>query len=91
MRADKSVGIVQGVQQFEKPLLRLKDIMAEMQQKLRPRQGVAKVVHRAAWPLWEEKEVQKGLDAIERFKALFSMWLAIGLWWVPQFVLMIVN
>ncbi|KAJ7895436.1 hypothetical protein B0H13DRAFT_2665097 [Mycena leptocephala] len=80
MRADKSVGIVQGVQQFEKPLLRLKDIMAEIQEKLRPRQGVAKVVSRAAWPLWEEKEVQKGVDAIERFKALFSMWLAIGLW-----------
>jgi hypothetical protein len=80
LRVDTSVGMVNGVQQFEKPLVRLREVIAGMQQKLGPKDGAAKVFARVAWPLWGEKEVEKGLNTMERFKTLFSMWLAIGLW-----------
>ncbi|KAJ6624798.1 hypothetical protein B0H10DRAFT_1943078, partial [Mycena sp. CBHHK59/15] len=75
MRADKSVGIVNGMQQFEKPLVQLEEIVSEMQKKLGPKIVSRKFLDRVKWPLWGEKEVQKGLNALERFKTSLSMWL----------------
>ncbi|KAJ7099058.1 ankyrin repeat-containing domain protein [Mycena crocata] len=75
LRTDTSLGVENGVQQFETPLIRLVVIMSEMHKKLGPKHRVAKVLDRLVWPLWGEKEVKKGLDAIERFKTLFGMWL----------------
>jgi hypothetical protein len=91
IRADKSIGIVNGVQQFEKPLVRLEEIMSEMRKKLGPKDGLAKFLDRVKWPLWGEKEVQKGLNAVERFKTSLSMWLVIGLWWAPRLLSMIID
>ncbi|KAJ7681640.1 ankyrin repeat-containing domain protein [Mycena rosella] len=42
--------------------------------------GFSKVSSRVAWPFWGKKDVQEGLQTIERFKTLLGAWLGIDIW-----------
>ncbi|KAJ6586047.1 ankyrin repeat-containing domain protein [Mycena capillaripes] len=80
LRVNKSLGMVNGVQQFEEPLVRLKKILERLTKELDTKSGVTKYAKRLIWPLWRKKDIQDGLNAIERFKTLLGTWLAIGIW-----------
>ncbi|KAJ7124127.1 hypothetical protein C8R43DRAFT_958811 [Mycena crocata] len=46
--------------------------------------GFAKACQRLTWPLWGKKEIQEGLNTIERFKTLLGTWLTIDIWDVSR-------
>ncbi|KAJ7717352.1 hypothetical protein B0H16DRAFT_1476163 [Mycena metata] len=66
----KVFGILNGVQQFEEPLERLKEKMGQLTKKLGTKGTVAKAYDRLIWPLWGKRDLQEGLNTIERFKTL---------------------
>ncbi|KAJ7705058.1 hypothetical protein B0H16DRAFT_1482453 [Mycena metata] len=80
IKASKSVGVVNGIQQFEEPLVRLNAILNRLTKKLDKGGGTANTYSRLAWPLWGKNELQEGLNTIERFKSLLGTWLAIDIW-----------
>ncbi|KAJ6537649.1 ankyrin repeat-containing domain protein [Mycena capillaripes] len=72
-----------GIQQFERPLVRLREMAEQLTKKLDSGRG-AKIYDRLTWPLWAKKEIHEGLTAIERFKTLFIAWLEMDIWDATQ-------
>ncbi|KAJ7932172.1 hypothetical protein B0H13DRAFT_1857303 [Mycena leptocephala] len=71
------------IQQFKEPLVRLEDMMKRLTKEL-PADLKAKAHKRWAWPLSGKKDIQEGMNTIERFKTLLGIWLAIDIWDVAQ-------
>ncbi|KAJ7147916.1 ankyrin repeat-containing domain protein [Mycena crocata] len=69
-----------GMQEFVDPLVRLREILERLARKL----DGAKGYNRVAWPLWGKKDLQEGLNVIERFKSLLSAWLELDIWDAAQ-------
>lgn len=63
--------LASGMRELEEPLIQLKRTMEKLTRKL----DISEASCRLVWPLWGKKEVQEGLDTIERFKSLLTIWM----------------
>lgn len=59
-----------GLASFETPLNELKEMIERLTKDI-----VQKSSSRLTWSMWGKEDVQKGLNTIERFKTLLSVWL----------------
>ncbi|KAJ7453546.1 hypothetical protein B0H11DRAFT_2245368 [Mycena galericulata] len=59
-------------------LVQVRDTMKRLIKKV-DSDGISKISRRLVWPLWGKKDVQEGLDTIERFKSLLTILLGMDL------------
>ncbi|KAJ7485323.1 hypothetical protein FB451DRAFT_1392076 [Mycena latifolia] len=78
IKSNQAAGMTSGLQQFE-PLIQLKRTMERLTKKL-DSTGISKVSSRVVWPLWGKKDIEEGLNTIERLKSLLNSWLGMDIW-----------
>lgn len=79
LKNSQHAGLTRGMQEFEKPLVQLKETMQRLGKKLEV-DGGRKLTSRLTWSLWGKEDVQEGLNTIERFKSLLNAWLGMDIW-----------
>ncbi|KAJ7241052.1 hypothetical protein B0H12DRAFT_1326331 [Mycena haematopus] len=68
------------MQKFEEPLVQLRDMMERLAKKLHHNPSRSNFTRRFTWSLWGKNEIQEGLDVVERFKGLLTVWLELDIW-----------
>ncbi|KAJ7609341.1 ankyrin repeat-containing domain protein [Mycena polygramma] len=64
------------VKNLESPLKEVKELLEQLTERL-DLQGIQKFRSRVTWSLWEKKDIEDGLETIERFKSMLNAWLGV--------------
>ncbi|KAJ7453166.1 hypothetical protein FB451DRAFT_1565719 [Mycena latifolia] len=75
---NQAAGLTSGLQEFQQPLVQMKEIMERLTKKLHS-DGISRVSDRLTWPLWGKEDIEEGLTTIEQFKSLLNTWLGIDI------------
>ncbi|KAJ7453168.1 hypothetical protein FB451DRAFT_1565720 [Mycena latifolia] len=75
---NQAAGLTSGLQEFQQPLVQMKEIMERLTKKLSS-DGISRVSDQLTWPLWGKEDIEEGLTTIEQFKGLLNTWLGIDI------------
>ncbi|KAF7343623.1 Ankyrin [Mycena sanguinolenta] len=68
-----------GLQKFEEPLIQLRVVITRLAKKLNA-DHTGRKSNCLTWTLWDREDIQEGLDTVERFKGLLSVWFELDIW-----------
>ena len=71
------------LREWEEPLEQLETTMRRLTRKANLT-GIQQFSSRLTWAMWGKDDVQQALNAVERYKGLFNMWLALDTWFVER-------
>ncbi|KAF7370630.1 Ankyrin repeat domain containing protein [Mycena sanguinolenta] len=66
-----------GVQNFEEPLTKFREMMERLAKELGQNNGF---IGRVTWSMWTKEDVEEELATVRRFQASLTLWLELNIW-----------